>query len=412
VGSCQAIGTGFHSIKRSVRPTSNLEKSLYLSVFANEYRIMKLEDVGILGWRGMVGSILLERMRAEGDFTGLSTTFYSTSQVGQQGPDVGAGTRALADAYDIASLRGHDAIVTCQGGDYTKQVLPRLREQGWDGYWIDAAREKRMDDDSVIVLDPVNRAVIDRGIESGVRNFIGGNCTVSLMLLALDGLFAEDLIEWMTCMTYQAASGGGARHMRELVGQMAMLGDRSSEFLADPSGGILPLDRRISEILGDEDFPTDQIGVPLAGSLIPWIDAGMEAGETREEWKAFSEGNKILGRSDSPIPIDSICVRIGVMRCHSQAFTIKLRRDVPIDEIEEILDSANDWVRLVRNDAESTRAELSPAAVTGTHDIPIGRVRKLRLGEDFLGAFTVGDQLLWGAAEPLRRILSILRDRD
>ena len=372
---------------------------------------MEIEDVGIVGWRGMVGSVLLERMRSEGDFTGLSTTFYSTSQVSDPGPDVGSGPSPLADAYDIASLRRHNAIITCQGGDYTKQVLPQLREQGWSGYWIDAAREKRLDDDSVIVLDPVNRSVIDAGIEAGIRNFIGGNCTVSLMLLALDGLFKEDLIEWMTCMTYQAASGGGARHMRELVAQMAMLGDRSRELLADPSGGILPLDLRMSQTLVGEDFPTNEIGVPLAGSLIPWIDVGMEAGDTREEWKAFSEGNKILGRSDTPVPIESICVRVGVMRCHSQAFTIKLRHDVPLRDIESVLDGANDWVRVVRNDAESTRAELSPAAVTGKLDIPIGRLRKLRLGDEYISAFTVGDQLLWGAAEPLRRMLEILRGR-
>jgi aspartate-semialdehyde dehydrogenase len=373
---------------------------------------MTLEDIGLIGWRGMVGTVLLERMRAEGDFASLQTTFYSTSQVGLEGPDVGTGTSPLVDAYDIAALRQHDAIITCQGGDYTKQVLPQLREQGWSGYWIDAAREKRLDDDSVIVLDPVNRSVIDAGIESGIRNFIGGNCTVSLMLIALDGLFKEDLIEWMTCMTYQAASGGGARHMRDLVDQMAMIGDRSRDLLADPNSGIGPLDRRVSETMRDEAFPTENIGVPLAGSLIPWIDAGMEAGDTREEWKAFSEGNKILGRSNAPIPIDSICVRVGVMRCHSQAFTIKLKSDVPIQDVESILDTANDWVRVVRNDAKSTLAELSPAAVTGKLDVPIGRIRKLRLGDDFLGAFTVGDQLLWGAAEPLRRILSILRGRD
>ena len=373
---------------------------------------MKIEDVAIVGWRGMVGSVLLARMRAENDFAGLATTFYTTSQVGQAGPDVGSGPTELADAYDIASLRNHDVIMTCQGGDYTKQVLPQLREQGWTGYWIDAASAKRLDEDSVIVLDPVNRSVIDRGIESGMRNFIGGNCTVSLMLLGLDGLFAEDMIEWMSCMTYQAASGGGARHMRELVAQMAMLGSESEDLLADPSGGILPLDARINETLADEKFPTEQFGVPLAASLIPWIDTAMEAGDTREEWKAFSEGNKILGRREDPVPIDSICVRVGVMRCHSQAFTIKLRSDVPIDEIEEILDGANDWVHLVRNDVESTRARLSPAAVTGTLDLPIGRVRKLRMGNDYLGAFSVGDQLLWGAAEPLRRILSILRGRD
>jgi aspartate-semialdehyde dehydrogenase len=373
---------------------------------------MGIAHIGIVGWRGMVGSVLLERMRAEGDFDGLETTFYSTSQVGQDAPGLPGGAPTLADAYDLAALSRHDAIVTCQGGDYTKQVLPRLREQGWQGYWIDAARAKRMDDDSIIVLDPVNRDVIDRGIESGIRNYIGGNCTVSLMLLALGGLFAEDLIEWMTCMTYQAASGGGARHMRELVAQMAMLGEASRAHLEDPDSGILPLDALVNQTLADERFPTEQFGVPLAASLIPWIDAGLESGETREEWKAFVEGNKILGRQHDPIPIDSICVRIGAMRCHSQAFTIKLRRDVPLADVEALLDGANDWVRLVRNDPESTRAELTPAAVSGKLDIPIGRVRKLRLGGDFLGAFTVGDQLLWGAAEPLRRILRILREHD
>ncbi len=360
----------------------------------------------------MVGSVLLERMRAESDLDGIGTTFYSTSQVGRPSPDLGDGRSPLEDAYDLASLSKQDVILTCQGGDYTKQVLPRLREQGWDGHWIDAASAKRMDEDALIVLDPVNRRVIDRGIEAGIRNFIGGNCTVSLMLLSLGGLFEADLIEWMTCMTYQAASGGGARHMRELVSQMAMLGQRSESLLADSESGILPLDARISELLAHEDFPTDQFGVPLAASLIPWIDSAMEAGDTREEWKAFAEGNKILGREDDPIPIDSVCVRIGAMRCHSQAFTIKLRRDVPIDEIEARLDEANDWVRLVHNDKESTLAELTPAAVSGTLDIPIGRVRKLRLGPEYLGAFTVGDQLLWGAAEPLRRIFRILRDHD
>jgi aspartate-semialdehyde dehydrogenase len=387
---------------------------------------MAIDDVGFVGWRGMVGSVLLERMRAEEDFDGLTPTFYSTSQVGAPAPEVGPSGHALPDppgqpkdhtadprlqdAYDLASLARHDAIVTCQGGDYTKQVLPQLREQGWAGYWIDAASAKRMDEDSVIVLDPVNRALLDRAIEDGVRNFIGGNCTVSLMLLALGGLFQEDLIEWMTCMTYQAASGGGARHMRELVAQMALLGERSSDLLGDPASAILDLDRRVNGLLGDERFPIEQFGAPLAASLLPWIDSAREAGDTREEWKAWAEGNKILGRSDRPIPIDSICVRVGAMRCHSQAFTIKLRKDLPIAEIEAILDEANDWVRLVRNDKESTLRELTPAAVTGTLDIPIGRVRKLRMGGEFLGAFTVGDQLLWGAAEPLRRVLAILRE--
>jgi len=386
--------------------------SMYLAAFANECRIMSIEHVGFVGWRGMVGSVLLERMRAEGDFAGLTTTFYSTSQVGDPAPDVGGGTSSLLDAYDISALLQHDVILTCQGGDYTKQVLPQLREQGWHGYWIDAARAKRMDDDAIIVLDPVNRDVIDRGIDAGIRNYIGGNCTVSLMLLSLAGLFAEDLIEWMTCMTYQAASGGGARHMRELVAQMAMLGDESKALLSKPNSGIIPLDKLVNETLAHEDFPTEQFGAPLAASLIPWIDAGMEAGDTREEWKAFAEGNKILGRQHDPVPIDSICVRVGAMRCHSQAFTIKLRRDVPLADIEALLDGANDWVHLVRNDQASSLAELTPAAVTGKLDIPIGRVRKLRLGNDYLGAFTVGDQLLWGAAEPLRRILNILRDHD
>jgi len=373
---------------------------------------MNIEHVGFVGWRGMVGSVLLERMRVEGDFTGLSTTFYSTSQVGGGAPDVGNGASSLLDAYDISSLSQHDAILTCQGGDYTKQVLPQLREQGWQGYWVDAASAKRMDEDAIIVLDPVNRDAIDRGIDSGVLNYVGGNCTVSLMLLSLAGLFAEDLIEWMTCMTYQAASGGGARHMRELVAQMAMLGNESKALLDDPGSGIIPLDTLVNETLSHDDFPTEQFGAPLAASLIPWIDTGTEAGDTREEWKAFAEGNKILGRQDNPVPIDSICVRIGAMRCHSQAFTIKLRRDVPMADIEALLDGANEWVQLIHNDQESSLARLTPAAVTGKLDIPIGRVRKLRLGNEFLGAFTVGDQLLWGAAEPLRRILNILRDHN
>ena len=375
-------------------------------------RIMGIENVGFVGWRGMVGSVLLERMRVEDDFAGLTTTFYSTSQVGGASPDVGEGASPLLDAYDIAALAEHEAILTCQGGDYTKQVLPQLRERGWQGYWIDAANTKRLDSDAVLVLDPVNRALIDRSIESGLRNYIGSNCTVSLMLLSLSGLFAEDLIEWLTCMTYQAASGAGARNMRELVAQMAMIGKECEALLADSSSGILQLDDRVNQTLAHDHFPIEEFGAPLAASLIPWIDRALESGETREEWKAFAEGNKILGRQENPVPIDSICVRIGAMRCHSQAFTIKLRRDVPIAEIEALLDGGNEWVRLVRNDRESTMRELTPAAVTGKLDIPIGRVRKLRLGNEYLGAFTVGDQLLWGAAEPLRRILAILREHD
>ena len=381
---------------------------------------MDLSSVGIVGWRGMVGSVLLERMRAEGDFAGLTPTFYSTSQVGGPGPadydGQGAAAGPLADAYDSSALERHDVVVSCQGGDYTKQVLPQLRERGWSGYWIDAAREKRMDEDSVIVLDPLNRDLIDRAIEGGTRNFIGGNCTVGLMLLSVHGLFEADLVEWMTCMTYQAASGGGARHMRELIQQMATIARESGSLLDDDSGGILPLDTRVAEIVRSESMPVENFGYPLAASLLPWIDRGMEGGDTREERKAFDEGNKILGRGGSTgreaIPIDSICVRVGAMRCHSQAFTIKLREDLPLDEIEERLDSANEWVRVVRNEKEATLEELTPTRVTGTLDIPIGRVRKLRLGPGYVGAFTVGDQLLWGAAEPLRRVLRILREHS
>lgn len=378
---------------------------------------MSISNLGLVGWRGMVGSVLLERMRAEGDFRGLTTTFYSTSQVGELGPDLsdlgGGGATPLGDAYDQSSLAQHDVIVTCQGGDYTKQVLPQLRELGWNGYWIDAASAMRMDPNAVIPLDPVNRDVIDRGIESGIKTYTGGNCTVSLMLLGLGGLFAEDLIEWMTCMTYQAASGGGARHMTELVSQMAFLGEGSAELIANPASGIVELDRRIVELMRDEANPTENFGAPLAASLLPWIDSAMDAGDTREEWKAYAEGNKILGRSEAQgnmIPIDSTCVRVGAMRCHSQAFTIKLRKDVPISDIEALLDGHNEWAHLVRNDKESTLAELTPTAVTGTLDIPVGRVRKLRLGPEYMSAFTVGDQLLWGAAEPLRRTLQILRE--
>jgi aspartate-semialdehyde dehydrogenase len=372
---------------------------------------MAIENVGIIGWRGMVGSVLLERMRAEGDFSGITTTFYSTSQVGQDGPDMGEGALPLGDAYDIAGLASHQVIITCQGGDYTKQVLPQLREQDWNGYWIDAASAKRMDDDSIIVLDPLNRDLIDQGIASGFKNFVGGNCTVSLMLLALHGLFQRDLVEWMTCMTYQAASGGGAQHMRELVSQMQTIGDQSAQLLSDPATNIIPLDQRVIDVVRSDSMPTENFGYPLAASLLPWIDTAMDGGDTREERKAFDEGNKILGKDpESLVPIDSICVRVGSMRCHSQAFTLKLREDVPLDEIEEMLDGANDWVRLVPNDKESTLAALTPAAVTGTLDIPIGRVRKMRIGPGFMSAFTVGDQLLWGAAEPLRRTLQILRE--
>ncbi len=367
-----------------------------------------IESVGFVGWRGMVGSVLLDRMRAEGDFAGLEPHFYTTSQVGQDGPDVGVPVTPLRDAYDLASLASHDVIVTCQGGDYTVKVLDQLRIDGWDGYWIDAARSKRMDDDSVIVLDPVNRDVIDRGIASGTKNYIGGNCTVSLMLMGLDGLFKNDWVEWMSAMTYQSASGAGAKGMLELIGQMQSLSNGCSDLLANPASTALEVDKRLGTVMSSDRYPTDVFGVPLAGSLIPWIDAPTDAGSTFEEWKAQAEGNKILG-NDPIIPIDGICVRVGAMRSHSQGFTIKLKSDIPLDEIEAAIAGANEWVKFVPNEMQATREQLSPAAVSGTMAIPVGRVRKLNMGPDYITAFTVGDQLLWGAAEPLRRVLAILR---
>ncbi len=370
---------------------------------------MSVENVGLVGWRGMVGSVLLDRMRAENDFEGLVPVFYSTSQVGQEPPAVGVESPALADAYDVSALSQHDAIVSCQGGDYTKQVLPKLRELGWQGYWIDAARAKRMDDDTVIVLDPVNRPVIDRAIESGVLNYVGGNCTVSLMLMALDGLFRQGWVEWVSAMTYQAASGAGAKAMRELVDQMDSIGSACRELVADPRSSILDIDRKVRETQRDDAFPVEQFGAPLGGSLIPWIDQPSEGGRTLEEWKANAEANKILA-NDPPIPVDGICVRIGAMRCHSQAFTIKLKRDIPLGEIESVMDSANDWVKVVANDMSLTKQDLTPTRVTDTLSVPVGRIHKLHMGPEYLSAFSVGDQLLWGAAEPLRRVLNILRE--
>jgi aspartate-semialdehyde dehydrogenase len=299
-------------------------------------------------------------------------------------------------------------IISCQGGGYTEKIHPELRSRGWQGYWIDAASTLRMKDNSVIVLDPVNRHVIDQALESGIRDFIGGNCTVSLMLMALGGLFARNWVEWMTCMTYQSASGAGANNMRELVTQMGLLGESARTLLADPASSILNIDRQITQTLTGEDFPTQHFGAPLAASLIPWIDKAMDDGQTKEEWKGLVETNKILGRSDRPVPIDGQCVRVGAMRCHSQALTIKLTEDIPLDDIEEAIQSANDWVSLVPNDKESTLARLSPAAVSGTMTVPVGRLRKMTLGPTYLTAFTVGDQLLWGAAEPLRRVLNII----
>jgi aspartate-semialdehyde dehydrogenase len=357
----------------------------------------------------MVGSVLMNRMREERDFALIDEpVFFTTSQVGQAGPDIGKAIPPLKDANDIDALMPMEAIVTCQGGGYTNEVYPRLRAAGWQGYWIDAASSLRMQDHTLIVLDPVNESVIRHGLGAGVKDFIGGNCTVSLMLMALGGLFREDLVEWATSMTYQAASGAGARNMRELISQMGALERAVQDKLADPASAILEIDRVVAETMRSEGFPSEQFGAPLAGSLIPWIDVPLENGQSKEEWKGFVETNKILGRSDNPVPIDGTCVRIGAMRCHSQALTVKLRKDVPIDEIESILSSANEWVEVIPNQREITVRELSPARVTGTLSVPVGRLRKMNLGAEYLNAFTVGDQLLWGAAEPLRRMLRIL----
>ena len=363
--------------------------------------------VGFIGWRGMVGSVLMNRMKAENDFNGFDAMFASTSQVGEKGPDVGLDIPLLQDAFDIGILSDMDIIVTCQGSGYTKKVYPELMAAGWNGYWIDAASAMRMDDDSVIVLDPVNQHVIDNALEKGIKKFVGGNCTVSLMLMALGGLFKEDLVEWASSMTYQAASGAGANNMRELLRQMDTLGDVAKPLLADPASAILDLDALITDTMNSSRFPTEKFGVPLAGSVIPWIDSEVDMGQSREEWKGIAETNKIL-QTRSTIPIDGICVRIGALRCHSQAMTIKLKSDVPLDEVNSIIASANDWVRLVPNNKADSMARLAPAAVSGTLDIPVGRVRKMHMGPSYVSAFTVGDQLLWGAAEPVRRMLKIV----
>ncbi|GMG87460.1 aspartate-semialdehyde dehydrogenase [Biformimicrobium ophioploci] len=372
---------------------------------------MSVESVGFVGWRGMVGSVLMERMLEEGDFAHIAKpVFFSTSNAGGKAPQVGVEVPPLGDAYDIETLKTLDAIVSCQGGDYTKAVYPKLREAGWDGYWIDAASSLRMDEDSVIVLDPVNRDVIDRAIAEGGKKFIGGNCTVSLMLMALGGLFKADLVEWVSVQTYQAASGAGARNMRELISQMGAIQDCVADELADPSSAILDIDRKVAEQMRSGDFPTQAFGAPLAGSLLPWIDTQLENGQSREEWKGLAETNKIL-RTDSEIPVDGNCVRIGAMRSHSQAFNIKLRKDVSLEELERIIGTANDWVEVVPNEREATLEKLTPTYATGSLKIPVGRLRKLNLGPEYLSAFTVGDQLLWGAAEPLRRVLQILLGR-
>ena len=370
-----------------------------------------MNRVGFIGWRGMVGSVLMQRMLAERDFEWIEEpVFFTTSQSGQDGPEIGRAVPSLQDATDLGQLKSMDVIVTCQGGDYTRQVHGELRAGGWKGYWIDAASALRMDEQSVIILDPVNRQVIDAALTAGCRDFIGGNCTVSLMMMAMAGLLENDLVDWISVMTYQAASGGGARHMRELIAGMGCLHRSVNDLLDDPASAILEIDQRVTEQLRSPSFPSEEFGAPLAGSLIPWIDVPLDNGQSREEWKAGVEANKILGRTQDLIPIDGLCVRVGAMRCHSQALTVKLKQNVPLDEIHEMLAASNDWVRVLANDRQVSMQALSPAAVTGTLEIPVGRLRKLNMGEEYLAAFTVGDQLLWGAAEPLRRMLHILRD--
>ena len=368
------------------------------------------QSVGLVGWRGMVGSVLMQRMRDEGDFSLIDPVFFSTSNAGGRAPDW-AGATALQNAFDIEALKKLPIIVTAQGGDYTSEVYPKLRAAGWAGMWIDAASTLRMKDHAIIVLDPVNRGVVDAALKRGVKDFIGGNCTVSCMMMGLAGLFKHDLIEWMTSMTYQAASGGGAQHMRELLTQFGLIHAEVNAKLVDPASAILDIDRSVLALQQGGCLPTEQFGVPLAGNLIPWIDKDLGNGMSREEWKGEAETNKILGRGEgfgsTPIPIDGLCVRIGAMRCHSQALTIKLKHDIPLDELSDIVANGTAWAKVITNTKEATLKGLSPVAVTGTLDIPVGRMRKLSMGSDYLGAFTVGDQLLWGAAEPLRRMLRI-----
>jgi aspartate-semialdehyde dehydrogenase len=374
--------------------------------------MMKL--VGLVGWRGMVGSVLMQRMQDEGDFDHIEPVFFSTSNAGGKAPSFAKTATTLKDANSIEELKKCDIIITAQGGDYTNEIFPKLRAAGWDGYWIDAASSLRMKDDAVIVLDPVNNNVIKDALAKGVKNYIGGNCTNSILLMGVGGLFKEGLVEWVSSMTYQAASGGGANHMRELLKGMGVINAAVADELATPSSAILDIDRKVAKTIR-EDVPTEFFGAPLAGGLIPWIDAQLENGQSKEEWKAGAETNKILGLGEAfgsaAIPVDGLCVRIGAMRCHSQALTIKLKRDVPLDEINDIIASNNQWVKVVPNNREASMRDLSPAAVTGSLTIPVGRLRKMSMGGDYLSAFTVGDQLLWGAAEPLRRMLRIVLDK-
>jgi len=375
---------------------------------------MKL--VGLVGWRGMVGSVLMQRMREEGDFAEIEPLFFSTSSVGGAAPTMAKNETTLQDAGNVEALKKCDIVISCQGGDYTNDMFPKLRAAGWNGYWIDAASSLRMKEDAIIVLDPVNFDVIKTALHRGIRNYIGGNCTVSCMMMGLGGLFKRDLVQWMTSMTYQAASGGGAQHMRELLTQFGTLHGSVRSLLEDPAAAILDIDRQVLATQhGLSADQTRQFGVPLAGNLIPWIDKDLGNGMSREEWKAGAETNKILGRGPAfgtdakpAIAVDGLCVRVGAMRCHSQALTIKLKHDLPLDEIEAMIADHNPWVRVVPNTREASIAQLTPAAVTGSLTIPVGRLRKLEMGGDYLSAFTVGDQLLWGAAEPLRRMLRIV----
>lgn len=394
---------------------------------------MKLNRVGFVGWRGLVGSVLLQRMIEEEDFALIEQPiFYTTSQTGQLGPDIGREIQPLQDAFDLHSLKNLDVIVTCQGGDYTSAVYAKLRQQGWKGYWIDASSSLRMATDSTIVLDPVNMPIIERDLANGHKNFIVGNCTVSLMLMALDGLLNfnpsksnpsksnpgksnpgnADLIEWISVASYQAISGGGARQMRELIEQMGVINLAASDLLKNPTSSILDVDKAVIDAMRSDQLPSAHIGVPLAGSLLPWIDQDLDSGTSREEWKGEVETNKILGRDQQPITVESTCIRIGTMRCHSQSFTIKLKKELPLDEIEQMLEQGNDWVSVIENTREASLAKLTPAYVSGTLTIPVGRVRKLNFGARYISAFTVGDQLLWGAAEPLRRMIRILEQHQ
>ena len=366
--------------------------------------MMKL--VGLVGWRGMVGSVLMQRMQDEGDFDHIEPVFFSTSNAGGKAPAFAKTATTLKDANDIEALKKCDIIITAQGGDYTTEIFPKLRAAGWDGYWIDAASTLRMKDDAVIVLDPVNDNVIRDALNKGVKNYIGGNCTNSILLMGVGGLFKQGLVEWVSSMTYQAASGGGANHMRELLKGMGVINAAVAQELDTPSSAILDIDRKVAQTIRT-DVPTEYFGAPLAGGLIPWIDAQLENGQSKEEWKGQAEVNKILG-NDNIIPVDGLCVRIGAMRCHSLALTIKLTRDLPLAEIEAIIKSGNQWVKWVPNERAITVKELTPAAITGSLEIGVGRVRKLNQGPEYISAFVIGDQLLWGAAEPLRRMLRII----